>query len=543
MTETITETIKETIKGKRQETAQETSSEQSVWAKWGRVERPASALILLRLIFFTLLTYDLWWIALSHAPRYGAGGFNVPHLGLLAGWLPSATSIGALYLVGGLLSALAALGIGGRLTVAVLAVGYNLAYLWSQADSYQHHYLLGLLLALFSWAPLTALSSQAISSQAQEERSRSKGWVNLWLHPGYDLIFVQMALIYFWTAVAKTEPVWLSGETLDGIIRNPEVRATVLSWGSWAGLNAPETMKALSWGVMIGEYLAPIAYLIKPLRLFGFLMIPWFHISVEWVGFDIELFSYYMIALNLCLLSPAALWRPFEALRRGGELLLSLSSLTRLGLGHTSPSVVAGALWVGSIYLCAVSVARLPVEGAFEASLLGAGLMLPLTLWHVRACHIATRPASWMTPFVFALSVILSIAALRSSELGFDYYRMWGGDLKRRGELSEAAERYQRANELKRSGVARHAALGAVLLQLGRAQEASQAYEESAARWSALALEEQAQGRLSSRAERGLKRAYQGWARALMSVGEREAARAVLEQLNLTLTQLKGPSP
>ena len=35
---------------------------------------------------------------------------------------------------------------------------------------------------------------------------------------------------------------------------------------------------------------------------------------VEWVGFDIELFSYYMILLNVALLSPSAWWRPVDRL-------------------------------------------------------------------------------------------------------------------------------------------------------------------------------------------------------------------------------------
>ena len=114
-----------------------------------------SALLFLRVIFFTLLAYDLWWIALSHAPRYGAAGFNVTHLSVLDTWapIPTPSIIGALYICGGILSIIMALGLGGQLAIATLALFYNVSYLWSQADSYQHHYLLGLCLILFTGVP------------------------------------------------------------------------------------------------------------------------------------------------------------------------------------------------------------------------------------------------------------------------------------------------------------------------------------------------------------------------------------------------------
>ena len=120
-----------------------------------RAERPRSALLFLRLSFFLLLAYDLWLISLSHAPRYGAGGFNVAHLDLLSAWLPAPTptTIGAIYLAAGSVSIWVAVGLLNRWAVLCSATLYSFAYYWSLADSYQHHYLLCLCLFLFLGEP------------------------------------------------------------------------------------------------------------------------------------------------------------------------------------------------------------------------------------------------------------------------------------------------------------------------------------------------------------------------------------------------------
>ena len=498
-----------------------------MWRRYVSVSRPASALITLRFLFFTLLAYDLWWIGLSHAPRYGAGGFHVPHLSLLS-LSPSPSSIGVLYLSGGLLSLLAALGLGGRFTIALIALIYNVAYLWSQADSYQHHYLLGLLLLWFSWAPL----------------SRAKSAPEAQRHPGYDALYVQIAIIYFWTAVAKTEPVWLSGEVIDGVLRDAEVRREVLSWGGALGLDSSGTFKLVAWGVMFGEYLAPLLFLLRPLRWLGFLMIPWFHISVEWVGFEIELFSYYMIVVVICLLSPARLWSPLEWLmQRGSEGLTWLEERRYPGIqpllkeGFPAYALIAKASWGGLCVIiliaCARELGRLPVEGAEQAGLIAASLAALCLVVSHRSLGLRLG----LSFLLIGAVTLWSGQQLRSGDFGFDYYRMWGGDLSRRGELERAVEVYQRANELKPEGPARHAALGSALLKLGRATEAASAYEEDVYRWAQFASAERESGRVSQRTIRGLTRAYEGWARAYELSGQAGAA-LIRQQLAAELREL-----
>lgn len=496
-----------------------------LWRGWVQVERPRSALICLRVLFFGLLTYDLWWIGLSHAPRYGAGGFNVPHLPLLSFATPSPELVGALYLAGGLLSLLATLGVGGRLTVGAIALLYNGVYLWSQSDSYQHHYLIGLLLALLTWAPLTWAPATQSDSPRPSRSALS--------HPGYDALFVQMALIYFWTAVAKTEPVWLSGETINSIVRAPEVRERITSWGSTFGLGPIETFKYAAWGVMLGEYLAPILFLLRPLRPLGFLLIPWFHISVEWVGFEIELFSYYMLALNLCLLSPARLWAPLESLSE---------RLSAWRCSRELPSWLAALTWCGALTTCALSISALPVAGASGAALLSVTLCA-LCL----SPELLTRPApplrvALLGPLLVTLCVSYNAHKMEALGFGFDYFRMWGGDLSRRGAYAQAIDIYQLANQHRATGPARHAALGSALLKLKRFEEASTAYEEDVLRWAKLAQDQRERGALTPRTTRGLQRAYEGWARTYELMGQAQNAALIRQQLQLELQTLSAGS-
>jgi hypothetical protein len=73
-------------------------------------------------------------------------------------------------------------------------------------------------------------------------------------------------------------------------------------------------------------------------------------------------------------------------------------------------------------------------------------------------------------------TLICAVMWLQNTETLYDYYRMWGGDLQRRNELEKSVEIYQIANRLKKSGNARHFALGQILVDLKRFDEATLVY-------------------------------------------------------------------
>ena len=99
--------------------------------------RPTIALRLFVFGFFGLLAYDVLTICLSHAPRYGAGEFNVAHFAWLDFILPTPnpSRIGFLYIGAGIFSALIACGYIHKWAVLLTTLCYSTAYFWSQADS------------------------------------------------------------------------------------------------------------------------------------------------------------------------------------------------------------------------------------------------------------------------------------------------------------------------------------------------------------------------------------------------------------------------
>lgn len=467
---------------------------QNIWQKHMSAALHPLAFTLMRLSFFLLLAYDLWWIALSHAPRYGAGAFNVAHFPWIDQIFPTPTihSIGVLYILVGVLSVIHAFGLGGRVGVLLIALLYNFAYFWSQADSYQHHYLIGLCLFIFAFMPAATptWSTLLMQKDIAQDLPKTK---SIYKDIALDLLLIQLALIYFWTGIAKYESVWLSGKTLSSIIVDPDVRTTILDWGKIFGWQGIETFKALAYLVMLGEILAAIAWIFKACRPWAVLVIPWFHIMVEWIGFDIELFSYYMLILNFCLLSPYKIW---EGLHR--VLSKSYIAISRLliPLHYTedqhenSPSSrlsrrLPYMVWSIVIVIITLQIQRLPVEGHTTAAYIVALLLVGLT-WSIKKTLQTQKTITVIITLLFIVSII-SVASqhLKSSDFAFNYYRMWGGDLKRRQSYQQSIEVYRKVNRYQKNDKpARHMTLASIYQKLGRTQDAIDMYQEGIRRWS-----------------------------------------------------------
>ena len=136
-----------------------------------------SRLIALRFAMFGLIAYDMWTIMLPHASRYGAGNFNVAQIGLLDFILPVPTPgiVSVIVMSTGIASALIACGAVNKLTLAYTAVGYFGLYLWSQADSYQHHYLVGPMLCIAYFVPVSRWATRHRASHRPPIALRCRG--------------------------------------------------------------------------------------------------------------------------------------------------------------------------------------------------------------------------------------------------------------------------------------------------------------------------------------------------------------------------------
>ena len=171
------------------------------YAYWFTTTEASRPVLLVRGVLL-ILAFDAWTELVSHGGRYGHGGFNVAHFGVLDAIQPLPTPslyVGLVILVG-LLAFISAVGRLYRPVLAVVALLYTWAWGMSMIDSYQHHYLLSLVLALCILMPLDR-AGEAFPELAGQETS---GW-------GWHLLSVSVGLVYTWTMVSKFEPDWRNG--------------------------------------------------------------------------------------------------------------------------------------------------------------------------------------------------------------------------------------------------------------------------------------------------------------------------------------------
>ena len=122
---------------------------------WFDGDTQTSRLLVLRWILFGLVAFDMWTIMLGHSSRYGAGSVNVVQIEALQEIAPVPfPSIVVLFVIlSGFAALLAAFGIWIRGNMIIASIGYSTIYFWSQADSYQHHYLVALLMLICCFIP------------------------------------------------------------------------------------------------------------------------------------------------------------------------------------------------------------------------------------------------------------------------------------------------------------------------------------------------------------------------------------------------------
>ena len=108
---------------------------------------PARPYLLARGILL-LLAFDCWLDLAPHGGRYGVGDFNVSHFPWLDAIqpVPSPTIYMTCVLGAGMLAFVMAVSKPSRIGMGALFVAYTYGWLMSMLDSYQHHYLLSLLL-------------------------------------------------------------------------------------------------------------------------------------------------------------------------------------------------------------------------------------------------------------------------------------------------------------------------------------------------------------------------------------------------------------
>ncbi len=387
------------------------------WQWWESYSLSGQRLAVFRFFFFSVLGWDCW-AQIAHAPRYGAGGLNISHLPLLDDLLPlpSATWVLGAYLLMSYLAFRIALGGRTRIALPALAAIWNAVYFSSQLDSYQHHYLIGLVLILLCAVPL---DTPIRGGEALPPEAPRATWAG-------RLLTVQISILYFWTAIAKLDPVWLSGETLASQVSVDWARDLARDIGSALGTDALGIWAIASVAVCLGELAVAAGWQIPKLRIPTLLLGLSFHAGVEILGFKIGLFSYFMFTLYLLLVPERVI----------GLLYRARSLLPRLPGDAAGGAALAVALLAGAILLWRIPFANpwpivLPITGAALAIELGGdpGSRDRRAVLHLVSCGI------------------LLMLHLGTDEVR-DYYRYLGGDTRRRGDRIAAIEAYRQVTAI-----------------------------------------------------------------------------------------------
>ena len=394
-------------------------------AFWFGFDITWAKLVVARVVFFALLALDAL-LNYSHAPRYGAGDFNVAQLAIFDPIAPGRAGFAVGQLICAWAFVLVACGVATRWVLPVATAIYGWLYFGSQLDSYQHHYLVWLILLLSCFVPWERPVDVVPAT-------RIRSWA-------MRLILVQLGILYFWAAISKCNSAWFDGSTLGQQIHT-SLRGFISSTVGFKVASSLVVLTELTLAVTIWN--KRTWWIAAPLGLA-------LHIGILWTGFEIGLFAWLMIGLYV-LVIPDAVWvfiaGRFETVR----------AVRRVVVGWFT-----GALgWVALVTCVAVSVVLIFVARFDYARPVGFALIAALVALAVR-----TRPVARLA-LAHLLAFVLWTVVDRSTNTAADYYRFWGGSSRRLGDPNAAEQAYRRMTEVAPNEGSGHYQLGRLLITRG----------------------------------------------------------------------------
>lgn len=397
-------------------------SEPSFWfgfeIAWAKLE-------VTRFVLFALLAGDAL-LQIRHAPRYGAGGFNVAHVPWLEWLTPSRAMYGTCELVNAYLFVFIACGVATRWFVPITTAIYSALYFTSQLDSYQHHYLLAMILVIACFVPW---QQPANATAATPVRS----WA-------VRLMLVELGIVYLWAAISKLDLAWLSG----GVLRSQ------LTGSLRAIIDHTIGFKAISLLVVAVELTLAATVWCKPAWKVAAPLGILLHLGIAVSGLEIGLFAWLMIAFY-ALVVPDSLW---IALRRW-------SSCHRAPLGR-APWLVVGVSFAGSIAVA--TWCRFPATLAVAiAATVAVGLAsAALAVWAASPVRAIARLA-----VIHLVAVATWWTIDHTTTIAADYYKFWGRSARRFSDSAGAEIAYRDLIQVAPNDAAGHYQLGRLLLERG----------------------------------------------------------------------------
>ncbi|MCG8424145.1 MAG: HTTM domain-containing protein [Proteobacteria bacterium] len=402
-----------------------------------------------RLAFFSLLGIDAF-LQVSHAPRYGAGGFNVAHMAQLDAVLPEPSRSGMLvvFLLMSYLGLAIAAG-AGRGAIWLLTPLYGYAYFISQLDSYQHHYLVFLILLLCCFVPFSASKSAAPASWALR------------------LVMVQVAIVYLWAGLAKLAPLWRDGTALAMQLGPASGRS---GWVADA-IDHIGADNAAGLILVVELYLA-LGWLIPRLWLPTLLVGVALHIGIELAGFHIGIFSYFMFALYLLLVPDRLIDRMASRLAAPLRISAALGSLSRRPSG--------AIFWIATLAAIGAGTAVLAILPFDEVSAVMALVSLFAAVGIAQGCATSRGRRAAMAVAAVHVVACSGLAAIHlGSDQAHDYYKFWGGSSRRLGNWPEAKIAYDALTRLSPDHAPGHYHRARIADREGRIEQALAGYKRA----------------------------------------------------------------
>lgn len=416
---------------------------------WMGFEVSTTKLRVFRFAFFAVFALDAW-LQIAHAPRYGANDFNVSHFPWLDFLFPTPTR-SMMVVVFGLQAYLGlrlAFGRVSRAAYIALAALFAFGYYVSQLNSLQHHYLMSMalgLMAVFPWPDLRKTSTSKKDFAREARKQRESNWP-------VRMLLVSLSIMYFFAVITKLDPLWLDGSTLKMELSSDWLRSLceTLGWGSIATLTL---LVELALVVLLHVRRLWPAALVLGLGM---------HMSFEHSGLNIGLFSYFMVTLYILVLPEAWLKKASDTV--GPLLSPILTMLEKADKRRLLPWLAfAAALAMGVGLLSLLPLSSINTLTALIALVAIADLGISRRGASAGLAHLVA-----MLAFLFFLH---TTGTLR------DYYRFWGGQERRSGNISAAIIAYEDLVRYEPSYASGRRRLGDLYRQTKRNDEAIEQYE------------------------------------------------------------------
>ncbi|HUS29726.1 MAG TPA: HTTM domain-containing protein [Kofleriaceae bacterium] len=394
-------------------------------AFWFGFDISWAKLVLGRFVFFALLAIDSL-LNFAHAPRYGAGDFNVAQLPIFDVLAPTRVS----YAIGSLLCAwlfaLAACGAATRIVLPIATVVYGWLYFGSHLDSYQHHYLVWLIVLLSCFVPWQK-PADAVPA------TRVRSWA-------LRLVLVQLGILYLWAAISKLSPAWFDGRTLGSQIHGGMrsfIDATIGIKGASAMVVFVElALAGTVWNKRTWWLAAPLGLAL--------------HLGIVKTNLEIGLFAWLMVGLYIFII-PDRVWL-WLASRRPVAATYRFVGAVRESFGGALAWIVL-MMSVGLGFVLAF-VSRFDYSAVVGLSLVGGVIVLAI----FERRHVGRLAAAHL------VALTLWVVVDRSSSSAADYYRFWGGSSRRLGDTKTSEYAYRKMTRVAPDDGGGHFQLGKLLL-------------------------------------------------------------------------------